>query len=53
MDITIKSGETEHTEYVPVEEGKYVVKQTGHATIDKYDSSGREGKTNKSVKSIR
>ena len=37
VDITIKSGETEHTEYVPVEEGKYVVKQTGHATIDKYD----------------
>ena len=37
VDITIKSDETEHTEYVPVEEGKYVVKQTGHATIDKYD----------------
>ena len=37
VDITIKSGETEHTEYVSVEEGKYVVKQTGHATIDKYD----------------
>ena len=37
VDITIKSGETEHTEYVPVEEGKYIVKQTGHATIDKYD----------------
>ena len=37
VDITIKSGETEHTEYVPVDEGKYVVKQTGHATIDKYD----------------
>lgn len=37
VDITIKSGETEHTEYVPVEAGKYVVKQTGHATIDKYD----------------
>ena len=37
VDITIKSGEAEHTEYVPVEEGKYVVKQTGHATIDKYD----------------
>ena len=37
VDITIKSGETEHTEYVPVEEGKYVVKQTSHATIDKYD----------------
>ena len=37
VDITIKSGETEHTEYVPVEEGKYVVKQTSHAIIDKYD----------------
>ena len=37
VDITIKPGETEHTEYVPVEEGKYVVKQTSHATIDKYD----------------
>ena len=37
VDITIKSGETEHTEYVPVEEGKYVVKQISHATIDKYD----------------
>lgn len=37
VDITIKSGETEHTEYVPVKEGKYVVKQTSHATIDKYD----------------
>ena len=37
VDITIKSGETKHTEYVPVEAGKYVVKQTGHATIDKYD----------------
>ena len=37
VDITIKSGETKHTEYVPVEAGKYVVKQTGHATIDRYD----------------
>ena len=37
VNITIKSGETEHTEYVPVEAGKYVVKQTSHATIDKYD----------------
>ena len=37
VDITIKSGETEHTEYVPVEEGKYIVKQTSHATIDGYD----------------
>ena len=37
VDITIKSGETAGTVDVPVEEGKYVVKQTGHATIDKYD----------------
>ncbi len=37
VDITIKSGETEHTEYVPVKEGKYIVKQTSHAIIDKYD----------------
>ena len=37
VDITIKSGETAGTVEVPVEEGKYVVKQTGHATIDKYD----------------
>ena len=37
VNITIKSGETAHTVDVPVEEGKYVVKQTGHATIDKYD----------------
>ena len=51
VDITIKSGETEHTEYVPVEEGKYVVKQTGHATIDKYDwenASHQPGNTNES-----
>ena len=37
VDITIKPGETAGTVDVPVEEGKYVVKQTGHATIDKYD----------------
>lgn len=37
VDITIKSGETAGTVDVPVEEGKYVVKQTSHATIDKYD----------------
>ena len=37
VDITIKSGETAGTEYVPVKEGKYVVKQTSHATIDGYD----------------
>lgn len=37
VDITIKSGETEHTEYVPVEAGMYVVKQLSHPTIDGYD----------------
>ena len=37
VDITIKPGETEGTMDVPVEEGKYVVKQTSHATIDGYD----------------
>ena len=37
VDITIKSGETEHTVDVPVEAGTYVVKQIRHATIDKYD----------------
>ena len=37
VDITIESGKTEGTVDVPVEEGKYVVKQTGHATIDGYD----------------
>lgn len=37
VDITIKSGETAGTVDVPVEAGKYVVKQTSHATIDGYD----------------
>lgn len=37
VDITIKSGETEHTEYVPVKEGKYIVKQISYAIIDGYD----------------
>ena len=37
MDITIDPGETEGTVDVPVEAGKYVVKQTRHATIDGYD----------------
>ena len=36
-DITIKSGETAGTVDVPVEAGKYVVRQTSHAIIDKYD----------------
>ena len=37
VDITIKSGDTEHTVDVPVEAGTYVVKQIRRATIDKYD----------------
>ena len=37
VDITIEPGETERTVDVPVEEGKYAVKQTSHATIDGYD----------------
>ena len=37
VDITIKQGETEGTMDVPVEAGKYIVKQTSHATIDGYD----------------
>ena len=37
VDITIKSGETAGTVDVPVEAGKYVVKQISHATIDGYD----------------
>ena len=37
VDITIEPGETAGTVDVPVEEGKYVVKQTSHATIDGYD----------------
>ena len=37
MGITIKPGETEGTVDVPVEAGKYIVKQTSHATIDGYD----------------
>ena len=37
VDITIEPGETERTVDVPVEAGKYVVKQTSYATIDGYD----------------
>ena len=37
VDITIKPGETAGTVDVPVEAGKYVVRQTSHAIIDKYD----------------
>ena len=37
VDITIKPGETAGTVDVPVEAGKYIVKQISHATIDGYD----------------
>lgn len=37
VDITIDPGKTEGTMDVPVEAGKYVVEQTGRATIDGYD----------------
>ena len=37
VDITIEPGKTERTVDVPVEAGKYVVKQARHATIDGYD----------------
>jgi len=37
VDITIKSGETAGTVEVPVEAGKYIVKQISHAIIDGYD----------------
>ncbi len=37
VNITIKSGETAGTVDVPVEAGKYIVRQTSYATIDGYD----------------
>ena len=37
VNITIDPGKTEGTVDVPVEEGKYIVKQTSYATIDGYD----------------
>lgn len=37
VDITIKSGETAGTVEVPVEAGKYIVRQISHAIIDGYD----------------
>lgn len=37
VDITIDPGKTEGTKDVPVEAGKYIVEQTGRATIDGYD----------------
>lgn len=37
VDITIDPGKTEGTMDVPVEAGKYIVEQTGRATIDGYD----------------
>lgn len=51
VNITIKSGETAHTVDVPVEEGKYIVKQTSYATIDGYDwenASHQPGNTGES-----
>ena len=51
VDITIDPGKTEGTVDVPVEEGKYVVKQTSHATIDGYDwksASHQPGNTGES-----
>ena len=51
VDITIEPGKTEGTVDVPVEEGKYVVKQTSHATIDGYDwenASHQPGNTSES-----
>lgn len=51
VDITIDPGKTEGTVDVPVEEGKYVVKQTSHATIDGYDwenASHQPGNTSES-----
>lgn len=43
VNITIEPGKTEGTVDVPVEEGKYVVKQTSHATIDGYPAAYRDG----------
>ena len=37
VDITIEPGKTEGTVDVQVAPGKYIVKQTSHAIIDKYD----------------
>ena len=37
VDITIEPGKTEGTVEVPVEAGKYIVKQSSHAIIDGYD----------------
>lgn len=51
VDITIEPGKTAGTVDVPVEEGKYVVKQTSHATIDGYDwenASHQPGNTSES-----
>ena len=51
VNITIEPGKTEGTVDVPVEEGKYVVKQTSHATIDGYDwenASHQPGSTGES-----
>lgn len=51
VNITIEPGKTEGTMDVPVEEGKYIVKQTSYATIDGYDwehASHQPGNTGES-----
>ena len=52
VDITIKSGETAGTVDVPVEEGTYIVKQTSHATIDKYDWKNASHQPGSQIESI-
>lgn len=51
VNITIEPGKTEGTMDVPVEAGKYIVKQTSYATIDGYDwenASHQPGNTGES-----
>ena len=52
VNITIKSGETAGTVDVPVEEGTYIVKQTSHATIDKYDWKNASHQPGSQIESI-
>ena len=52
VDITIESGKTEGTVDVPVEEGTYIVKQTSHATIDKYDWKNASHQPGSQIESI-
>ena len=51
VDITIKSGETAGTVDVPVEAGKYIVKQLSHPTIDGYDWKNASHKPGTTVES--